>query len=214
MGWVWLFAIGIAAFALLWSRGASRALGTFTAAALLFGGAGYALQNNSSLPGSPARTDIRRIDVDPGLVAFRTAIMPGTAEDSAILATADQQMRQGDTGGAAQIMLEAVERRPDDSALWTGLGSVIVAHDGGQISPAAHFAFRRAFQLAPTEPGPPFFLGMAHVQAGDLAAAKRAWLLALTLTPREAPYRVDIARRLVMIDQFMMMQAAGNRTAG
>lgn len=207
MGWVWLFAIGIAAFAMLWFGGVSRALGSFTAAALLVGGAGYALQNNSSLPGSPARTDIRQIDVDPGLVAFRSAIMPGTANAAAILAKADQRLRVGDIGGAAQIMLEAVERRPVDPALWTGLGNVIVAHDGGQISPAAHFAFRRAFQLAPNEPGPPFFLGMAHVQAGDLAAAKQALLLALSLSRREAPYRVVIAERLVMIDQFMAMQA-------
>ena len=75
--------------------------------------------------------------------------------------------------------------------------------------PTAQFAFRRAFQLAPSEPGPPFFLGMAHVQAGDMAAAKRAWLLALSLAPRDAPYRIDIAEGLVMIDQFMAMQAVG-----
>ncbi|MCY7281183.1 MAG: hypothetical protein LH610_09880 [Sphingomonas bacterium] len=146
------------------------------------------------------------------MVAFRTAIMPGTAEDSALLAAADDRMREGDTKGAVQTMLDAVARRPGDHALWTGLGSTIVAHDGGQLSPAARFAFRRAFQLAPSEPGPPFFLGMAHVQAGDMAAAKRAWLLALSLAPRDAPYRIDIAERLVMIDQFMAMETAGRRT--
>lgn len=194
---------------MLWFGGVSRSLGTLTAAALLVGGAGYALQNHASLPGSPAQADIKRIDVDPGLVAFRTAIMPGTGDDAAILAAADAQMRQGDTGAAAKGMLGAVARRPDDAALWTGLGSVLAAHDGAQLSPAAQFAFRRAFQLAPSEPGPPFFLGMAHVQAGDMAAAKRAWLLALSLAPRDAPYRIDIAERLVMIDQFMAMEAAG-----
>lgn len=209
MGWVWLGVIGIAAFALLWLGGLSRALGTFTAAALLVGGAGYALQNHAALPGSPARTDTRRVDVDPGLVAFRAAIMPGTAESAAIVAAADERMRQGDASGAAQQMLEALNRRPADPALWTALGNVLVAHEGGQISPAAQFAFRRASQLAPNEPGPPFFLGMAYVQGGDLAAAKRAWLLSLSLAPRDAPYRILIAERLVMIDQFIAMQAAG-----
>lgn len=207
MGWVWLFAIGIASFALLRFGGVSRALGTFTAAALLVGGAGYALQNNSSLPGSPAQTDIRRIDVDPGLVAFRTAIMPATADGEAILATADERMRQGDTGGAAQIMLEAVERRPGDSALWAGLGSVLVAHGAGQMSPASQLAFRRAISVAPEEPGPRFFLGLAHLQSGDLAAARQNWLTALSLAPRNASYNVLIAARLVTIDQLIAMQA-------
>lgn len=209
MGWLWLLAIGLAAFAMLWFGGMSRSLATLSGAALLVGGAGYALQNHASLSGSPAQSDIKRIDVDPGLVAFRSAIMPGTADDAALLAAADDQMREGDTNGAVQRLQDALNRRPDDAALWTGLGSAIVAHDGGQLSPAAQYAFRRAFQLAPTEPGPPFFLGMAHVQAGDMVAAKRAWLLALSLSPRDAPYRIDIAERLVMIDQFMAMQAAG-----
>lgn len=209
MGWLWLGAIGIASFAALWFGGVSRALGGIAAAALLVAAAGYAVQNHASLPASPARADIKRIDVDPGLVAFRSAILPAAAAaDAAVLAAADERMRQGDTGGAAKIMLEAVSRRRDDAALWTGLGSVLVAHDGGQISPAARLAFRRAFQIAPSEPGPPFFLGMAHVQAGELEAAKQAWLLALSLSPRDAPYRVDIAERLVMVDQFMAMQAA------
>lgn len=209
MGWIWLFAIGIAAFAMLWFGGVSRSLGTLSAAALFVGAAGYAVQNHATLTGSPARSDVRRVDVDPGLAAFRQAIMPGTADDAAILAAADAQMRDGDTGAAANAVIAAIARRPDDAALWTGFGNVLVAHDGGQLSPAAKYAFGRAFQLAPDEPGPPFFLGMAHARAGDLAAAKRAWLLALSLAPRNAPYRIDIAERLVMVDQFMAMQAAG-----
>ena len=208
MGWVWLFAIGLGAFAALWWGGASRALAMFTAAALLFGAAGYAVQQHATLAGSPARADVGRIDIDPGLVAYRTAIMPASAASEELLASADERLRSGDTGLAVQGLLHAVEQTPNDPALWTGLGSALVAHDGGQVSPSAEFAFRRAFALAPNAPGPPFFLGMAYVQAGDLAAAKRAWLLALSLAPRDAPYRVDIAERLVMVDQFTAMQAA------
>jgi hypothetical protein len=43
---------------------------------------------------------------------------------------------------------------------------------------------------------------MALAQSGDLPGAKTAWLRALALSPRDAPYRVDIAERLVIIDQF------------
>ncbi len=208
MGWVWLFAIGIGAFAMLWLGGMPRTLAMLSGAALLVGGAGYALQQNAGLPGSPANADIRRIDIDPGMVAFRSAIMPGTVDDRSVLAAADDRMRAGDTTGAVQGIEKALGQRPDDALLWTGLGSALVFHDNGQMSPAAQLAFRRAFQLAPLQPGPPFFLGMAHIQNGDLAAAKRSWLLALSLTPRDAPYRVLIAERLVMVDEFLAMQAA------
>ena len=156
----------------------------------------YALQNNASLSGSPARPDARQIEIDPGMVAFRTAIMPGVADDSAILAAADDLMRRGDSAGAARSIIEAIDRRPDDAALWTGLGNVLMAHGGGTMSPAARLAFNRALRLAPDQPGPRFFLGMAYAQSGDFAAAKREWLQALALSPREAPYRLIIAERL------------------
>lgn len=211
MGWVWLFAIGLAAFGLLWLGGVSRSLALLTAATLLIGGAGYALQQNASLGGSPTSPDVRRVEVDPGMVAFRSTIMPTTPADSATLAAVDDRLRGGDTAGATKILLDAVARQPDNAALWTGLGGALVAHDAGQMSPAARNAFQRAFQLAPDQPGAPFFLGMAFIQGGDLAAAKRAWLQALALTPRDAPYRILIAERLVMIDQFLAMQAAEAR---
>ena len=209
MGWVWLSVIGLGAFALLWSMGVSRALATIAAAALLVGGAGYALQQRASLPGQPVTAGAKAIDVDPGLVAFRAAILPASPETEAILAVADDRTRTGDTAAAADALLAAIARRPDDAALWTGLGSTFAAHDDGRVSPAAEFAFRRAFELAPRAPGPPFFLGVAYLQAGELASAKRAWLVALRLAPRDAPYRVEIAERLVRIDQFEAMIKAG-----
>lgn len=210
MGWLWLAVIGVAAFALLWWGGISRTLGTFTAAALLVGGAGYALQNNASLPGSPARPDARQIAIDPDMVAFRTAIMPGVADDTAILAAADDRMEQGDTAGAALLIMQAIDRRPDDAALWTGLGNVLMAHGGGTMSPAARLAFSRALRVGPDQPGPRFFLGMAYVQGDDFAAAKREWLKALALSPSQAPYRLIIAERLVLIDRFIAMKEAAS----
>lgn len=207
MGWVWLIAIGLGALAILWFGGVTRSAALLVAAVLFIGGAGYAVQQNATLSGSPASPDIRRIDVDPGLVAFRSEIMPTAPAVTSTLAAADDRLRAGDTAAAARLLLDAVERQPRNAALWTGLGSVLAAHDAGQLSPAAQHAFRRGFALAPDQPGPAFFLGLAHVQRGDLPAAKRAWLQALALAPRDAPYRVLIAERLVMVDQFIAMSA-------
>ncbi|WP_375398630.1 tetratricopeptide repeat protein [uncultured Sphingomonas sp.] len=207
MGWVALAVIGGVAFAALRLLGVPRALGWFVGAALMLGAAGYALQQRASLPGHPVGAEAEAVDVDPGLVAFRGAIMPAPAGDAEVLAAADAQLRAGQTRAAAQGVLAAIARRPGDAALWTGLGSALAAHDAGQVSPAARFAFRRAWRLAPDQPGPPFFLGLAYLQAGEMAAAKVAWLRALALTPADASYRVDIAERLVMIDEFQAMAA-------
>ena len=201
-GWIALGLIGLVAFAGLRLIGVPRAYGWLTAVALMLGVVGYAAQQRAGLPGRPVSARAKAIDVDPGLVAFRELIMPGTTEDRAALAAADARLRSGDTTAAVEGLLGAIRAAPAHAVLWTGLGSALAAHDGGQVSPAARFAFRRAWELAPREPGPPFFLGMAMAQSGDLPAAKIAWLRALALAPREAPYRVDIAERLVIIDQF------------
>lgn len=211
MGWLWLALIGGAAFAMLWVTGVSRGVRLIGGAALLFGASGYAWQQHATLPGHPVRADAQVIEVEPGLVAFRSAIMPGEAGDAAVMAAADDRLRAGDSAAAAQILHQAIGQRPNDAALWAGYGSVIATHDGGQVSPAAQYAFRRAFNLAPNAPGPPFFLGLAYVQGGEMAAAKAAWLRALALTPRDAPFRIDIAERLVMIDQYLAMQAGAKK---
>lgn len=213
MGWVLLGAIGAAALVALRLAGLPRALGWFAGAALMLGATGYALQGRAALPGHPVAANAAGIEVDPGMVAFRTMISPGTADDVQLLAVADSHLRAGDTGAAVQAILGGIALRPRNAALWAGLGGTLAAHDGGQVSPAARFAFVRAWRLAPREPGPPFFLGLALIQAGDLPAAKTAWLRALALAPRDAPYRVDIAERLVLLDQFeaMAAQARPNR---
>lgn len=211
MGWIWLFAIGLAAFALLRFGGMTRSLATLAGAALLVGGAGYALQQKAGLPGSPASPDVRRIEVDPGLVAFRSAIMPTSTADTATLAAADDRLREGDTAGASNVMLDAVARHPGNAALWTSLGSVLVAHGGGKMSPAAQHAFDRAKQLAPRNPGPYFFLGLAQVEGAEIAAAKASWLQALERTPGDAPFRIIIAERLVMLDRILAMRTNPKR---
>lgn len=208
MGWLWLAGIGTAAFVALWLLGVGRGVRLVGGAALLFGAAGYAWQQHAALPGHSVTADAEKIEIDPGLVAFRTAIMPGASGDEAVFAAADDRQRSGDTAAAAELLRQAIARHPNDAALWAGYGGALATHDGGQVSPAATFAFRRAFNLAPNNPGPPFLLGLAYIEAGELAAAKAAWLRALALTPPDAPTRVDLAERLAMIDQVQAMQAA------
>ncbi|PTS86556.1 cytochrome C biosynthesis protein [Sphingomonas sp. HMWF008] len=212
MNLVILILIGIAAAASLWALGVARRLWTIAGAALMLGAAGFAWQSQAHQPGKPTAADVTPITVDPGMVAFREAVFAPSREDSLALATADSRLQSGDAHAAADGLRAEIARRPNDAVLWTGLGYVLALHDGA-VSPAAKFAFRRAVTLAPGTPGPTFFLGMAYVDAGDLAAARPAWAAALAATPKDAPYRGDIADRLGAVDQFLKM-AAAQRAAG
>jgi cytochrome c-type biogenesis protein CcmH len=91
---------------------------------------------------------------------------------------------------------------------------VLALHDGGTLSPSAEFAFRRAIALAPKHPGPYFFLGVADIRAGQLAAARAAWAQALALTPPDASYRKEIADRLALLDRFIAANDGGQGPAG
>lgn len=207
MTWLVVLAIGGAAIAAYWLSGAARGLWMFVAAMLMLGATGYALQGRPALPGHPVTSAARAIEVQDAYVSFRAAIMPGKPGDDRIFAAADDQLRAGDTAAAGRVMLDAIAASPDDAALWTGLGTVLVAHDEGQLSPAAQFAFRRAMTLAPSEPGPPFFFGLAYTRV-SLPAAKSYWERALAVTPADAPYRSVLADQIAEIDKTLRANSA------
>lgn len=211
MGWLMLGVIAAVAFAALALIGGVRGFWRMAAAALMLGAAGYAVQQNAMVPGRPVTAADRAIDVDPTMAAFRQAILPASSADQAALAAADARLRAGDAEAAVQGLIAATKRAPRDPALWTGLGSGIAAHDGGQVSPAARLAFRRGWSLAPNAPGPPFFLGLALAESGDFPAAKIAWLRALSLTPMGSPIRLELAERLALLDQIQAMADAQQR---
>jgi cytochrome c-type biogenesis protein CcmH/NrfG len=205
MGWLALAIIGLAAGAALWLAGVPRAVASFAAAALFLGATGYALQGKPGLAAHPVAAESEAMELEPGMLAFRQMVL--RPADRAAFEAADAAIRRGDPGDAVRAMLGAVERRPRDAAAWTWLGVAYAAHDGGQLSAGAKFAFARAMKLAPAEPGPPFFLGLSAFDARDLALAKQAWEIALAATPANAPYRQDIAMRVKLVNAIEAMQA-------
>ncbi len=203
MGWLYLALIGIATAALLWRIGIARDLWAFVAAALLLGAAGYALQARPTLVGHPVEPNAEKIDVDPGMVAFREAVFGRFTGEAAYMTASDAMLRSGDSGKATAVLLAGIRAAPTSVTLWTGLGSALAKHDGGQVSPAALFAFRRAARINPRHPGPPFFLGLAYVEAGQFQQARDAWRVALALAPPGISYRPDIESRLATVEQFV-----------
>jgi hypothetical protein len=209
MGWVWLALLGAAAMGLLVLLGVGRPLWSFVGAALMLGAAGYARQGSPTLGGSTPDRRAAIVRDDPDVVRLRDAMLERFTLDAAYLIASDAMAARGDDRSAIRVLLGGIGKLPKSFALWTALGTAYARHDGGQVSPAARFAFAQARRLAPAHPAPAFFEGLAQVRAGDFAAARPSWARALALTPAGVSYRGDIAFRLALLDRLLTMQQAG-----
>lgn len=206
MGWAALAVLGLLAGALLWRLRLARSLWTLAGAALMLGATGYALQGSPSVPAAPRAAGQQGSEVEPAIVELRGDLFGRFTQEAAIMTASDALLRSGADEGAVRLLLGSIYRYPRDAELWTGLGSNLAVHDGGQVSPAARFAFFRAVQLAPKHPGPRFFLGLAYVRAGDFVAARMHWREALRLSPAGAGYRGEIAFRLALLDRLLAVR--------
>lgn len=203
MGLVALLLLCGVVAAALWRLGVARPLWSIAGAALMLGATGYALQGRPQLPGRPTRSNVRPIEVDPGLVAIRGEMFGTYTIDAAYLTAGDAMLRSGDAKAAVQVMLGGIRRYPGSVELWTGLGTTLAAHDGDRVSPPALLAFQQAIRLSPTHPGPFFFAGLAYVRAGRFAEARTYWARAIALSPVGAPYRAPIALRLALLNAYL-----------
>lgn len=207
MGWLSLGLVLLLAAGLLLALRLPRSLWSAAGAVLMLGATGYALQGSPALPDARPKPQIDAIEVAPEFVALREAMWGRFTAEWQLQTTADALLRAGNARGAVQVLLGGVKRYPTDAELWTALGSALVAHDGGNMSPPALNAFNRALALAPRHPAPRFFLGLGYVQAGELGLARAAWAQALTLAPPNAAYRREIAERIAVLDALAQMQA-------
>jgi cytochrome c-type biogenesis protein CcmH len=186
MGWlilILLIASSIGALRLLGIRGAVL---TASAAALVLGGAGYALQGRPDLPGAPAQ-GLEGRDIFP-LTEARHAFFGEFTPAETWLRMSEALARDGQSEDAVGILENAVRRYPGDPELWIGLGNALVDHARG-ITPAAELAYRRAEAVAPGHPAAPFFYGLALARSGDRGRALALWNGILAKAPPNASWR-------------------------
>ena len=179
------------------------------AAALVFGIAGYALQATPSLPGAP-KAPAQEITANPAsLVNARRALegKSGPAGDN-WLVIGDALARNGQYADAAGVMLGAVKSDAGNSEAWLALANALVAHADGMLTPASMFAFQRASEAAPADPGPPFFMGLSLAQSGRFSEARGLWGELLARSPKDAPWRADLESRLARLDGLIAQQQA------
>lgn len=202
-----LAALSFAALAFLFKvpRGGWEAVG----AALLIGLAGYALQGSPAQPGAPKAPAAQNKGNGQALVAARQQLQASGAQGvSSWLVIGDAMARNGQYADAASVLLGAVEQNPNDTEGWLALGNALVGHSEGALTPAALYAYQRAATADPAHPGPPFFLGLALAQSGRLNEGRAIWAELLARSPKDAPWRADLAERLGKLDQFIAANGA------
>src|SRR3546814_7177151 len=74
----------------------------------MLGATGYALQGRPDEPGSPAEADTQRIEIDPGIVKLRGAMMGNFTAETPYLAASDAMIRSG------AVMLGGIRKMPKD----------------------------------------------------------------------------------------------------
>ncbi|HEV2593581.1 MAG TPA: tetratricopeptide repeat protein [Sphingomicrobium sp.] len=185
MGWIALVAIAGASLGLLRLLGLRSGFLTASAAALLLGAAGYALQGSPSLPAAPARSGEGH-EILP-LTDARHAFYGYFSPAEPWLRMSEALERDGKSEDAVGILENAVRRYPGDPQLWIGLGNALVDHARG-LTPPAELAYKRAEEAAPGHPGAPFFYGLALARSGDRGAAVAIWQQILKNAPADAAW--------------------------
>jgi cytochrome c-type biogenesis protein CcmH len=171
---------------------------TMAAAALMVGGAGYALQGHPGLPGSPARGSAEAYYLP--LAKARHALLGQFTASERWLILADSFASRGKTQDAVGLVQSGLRAHPNDDVLWVGLGNALVDH-AGIMTPAAELAYARAAKLAPWSPAPPFFHGLALLRSGQRDAALAEWKQLLASAPAEAGWRPLVEDGVAMIER-------------
>lgn len=185
---------------------------TLLGAALLFGLAGYALQGSPGAPAAPGKAAADAEQTGELLIRARREFFDPVIMPSRFLITSDAYARRGDHLRAAAFAESAVAENPGDIEAWTALGNALSEHAGGQLSPAALYAYGQAARRAPMSPAPSYFLGLAMLRSGQPERTRAIWAELLAAAPAEAPWRPVLAERLARLDA-LMLETAGAPTA-
>jgi cytochrome c-type biogenesis protein CcmH len=205
-GWILMLVLALATGAGLWrfvrrDKGAVQFLG----AALLLALAGYAWQGRPALEGRPKPPPERQQIPDSAFAETREDMLGRFDRAWYWLNMSEGFARRGDTQGAAQVISAGLRDSPNDPDLWAGLGSALVTHADGMMTPAAELAFRRAQAIAPEHPAPRFYYGLALAQGGQFDQAEQIWRELLSQAPPDAEYRRIIEERLEGLRQARSM---------
>jgi len=195
-----LLALAVAAGLILVARPPRGAL-YLIGVAMLVGLAGYAWQGSPGLMGSPTAPGAHKRGGDTLFAHERKVWLETVGFDALQLDGADAFIGNGDPDYAVGLLHAYLGHEPNSMMLWLGLGNALQAQADGALTPPAHYAFERAAQAAPDHPAPPYFLGLAYLQMGDVDGAEATWRALLAKAPANAPWRDKLAARIALLER-------------
>ncbi len=168
-----------------------------------------------------------------GVVAWRTLEMP---EDAAAVAAPEgpltiEQLRaraeaepedalgwqelgyalfeRGEFADAAEAYDRATKADPDQAVLWSALGEALVmASEHDPMPPQALVAFRKAYEIDPTDARARYFLAVKRDLDGDHQGAIAEWLALLSDTPAGAPWESDLKRTIEQVGKINKIETS------
>jgi cytochrome c-type biogenesis protein CcmH len=182
----------------LWLLKVRGPLLTMAAAALMFGGAGYAVQGRPGLAGSPAKGTAEAHYLP--LAKARHVFLGQFTKSEHWMILADSFAARGQTEEAVGLIQSGLRAHPDDFALWIGLGNALVDH-AGVMTPAAELAYARAARVAPWSAAPKFFHALALLRSGQRDAALAEWKELLAAAPAQAEWRPLVEDGVAMVER-------------
>lgn len=165
-------------------------------AILVLGGGLYALTGNPAARSSRPAPPPAAPEADRSFAEARAQLLQDPADVPAWLSLSMALASKGETERAAEAMTVALSAMPDNPDLWVGYGETLIAHAGGQVTPAARLAFDRASQLAPGHPAPRFYLALAWLQSGNPQEALAVLEDLARISKPDAPWMPKVERMM------------------
>lgn len=111
------------------------------------------------------------------------------------------QATLGRYGEAAEALRRALALSEGDANLQVAFGDILTKGAGGNVTPEALAAFRKARQLTPRHLGARYFLALWELQAGRPQAAYDAWLGMYRELPENSDNRKALAEQIRRVAQ-------------
>ena len=121
---------------------------------------------------------------------------------------------RGEFADAAQAYQSATKADPDQAVLWSALGeATVMASERDPMPPQALAAFRKAYELDPTDARARYFLAVKRDLDGDHEGAIVEWLALLSDTPAGAPWESDLKRTIEQVGKINKIETSGRVSA-
>lgn len=202
MIWLAVFLLAALCFGVsMFLLGSQRQMWTSLLAALALGLAGYAWQASPDTPSAPKIAEQADQDENWGLVDDRKEMLGSdnvSRNDKVLIA--DAFARRGQYTDAIDGLRAAIDDDPQDVDAWLALGIALAEHSDGVLTPAATYAFDRAVQIAPANPAPGYFVGLALIRRGGFPQAAQVWRQTLQAADTQEEGYVLLAERLERLD--------------